>query len=446
MYADALKKDWHAILSNVSDNVRDDVAIKVTRHNGALTDSFYEAMLTNPEASQYLDHTVVQQRLKSSLQSWLTALVDSSVSEGDIDAVIKRQLVVGEVHGRINIPVHLVSRGGRALKKSFLSLCEPDIEEFNFFACLIDIALEIMSIAYQKNNDRNNREEEAYRLFSITQNIGREKEYQRAALLDWENELLYNYAAGASDNKVMRIAQSEFGLWFRHKGLHAFEGAAECTKVLQLMDSIDNSLLPSLEQSTTPNIEHIRELRTALKSVLFCIDSLFQRSEELESGKDVLTRLLNRKFLPAVMSKQLDMARQRSEKYAVLIIDVDYFKRINDTYGHESGDRVLQQLAVLLTNATRSGDYTFRLGGEEFMVVLVDIDTKRAQAIAEKIRTSISQEKFELADGSTINITVSIGISVYSGHPDYQFDLTNADKALYQAKQQGRNRAILSSS
>jgi len=80
------------------------------------------------------------------------------------------------------------------------------------------------------------------------------------------------------------------------------------------------------------------------------------------------------------------------------------------------------------------------------MVVLVDIDTKRAQAIAEKIRTSISQEKFELADGSTINITVSIGISVYSGHPDYQFDLTNADKALYQAKQQGRNRAILSSS
>ena len=143
------------------------------------------------------------------------------------------------------------------------------------------------------------------------------------------------------------------------------------------------------------------------------------------------------------MSKQLEMARRRGEKYAALIIDVDHFKKINDTYGHDNGDRVLQQLAVLLTNTIRSGDYTFRLGGEEFMVLLVDVDEKRAQMLAEKIRAAVFKESFQLLDGQTIDVTVSIGISVYSGHPDYQYDLTRADEALFKAKQSGRNRAVL---
>lgn len=443
MYLDALKADWRTIFNSASSELRASVSVQVSHHTPEFAGAFYDAMLSHPEASQYLDHNVVQKRLKSSLQRWLEELFNPAIGEEQLDELTQRQLTIGEVHGRIHIPVHLVSRGGRALKHNYLQMCTPSIEAFQFFSQLVDTALEIMSIAYQNNNEQNNREEEAYRLFSITQNIGREKEYQRAALLDWENELLYNYAAGVNENNVMRISQSEFGLWFRHKGLHAFEGAQECAKVMQLMETIDNHLLPSLEQSSMPTLEHIRELRTALKSVLFCIDGLFKRSEELESGKDVLTRLLNRKFLPAVMSKQLDMARRRSEKYAVLIIDVDHFKDINDTYGHDNGDKVLQQLAILLANATRGGDYTFRLGGEEFMVVLVDIDREQAQSMADKIRHEIAKEKFVLADNEVINASVSIGVSVYSGHPDYQYDITNADKALYQAKQSGRNCIVM---
>ena len=443
MFLDQLKQDYAVTLSSVTQSTRQQIARNVCQIKAELAESFYEVMLSHKEASQYLDNQVVQTRLKGSLQTWLTKLFDPNVGEEDLDNTIQAQLHIGEVHGRINIPVHLVSRGGRVLKQEYLNRHSPSIEDFNFFSQLIDTALEIMSIAYHKNSERNSREEEAYRLFSITQNIGREKEFQRAALLDWENELLYSYAEADGKNKVMRITQSEFGLWFRHKGLHAFEGAPECNQVLEQMENIDNNLLPTLEGDERPTIEHIRELRAALKNVLYCVDSLFQRSEELEAGKDVLTRLLNRKFLPAVMSKQLEMARRRGEKYAALIIDVDHFKKINDTYGHDNGDRVLQQLAVLLTNTTRSGDYTFRLGGEEFMVLLVDVDEKRAQMLAEKIRAAVFKESFQLLDGQTIDVTVSIGISVYSGHPDYQYDLTRADEALFKAKQSGRNRAVL---
>lgn len=434
-----VKEDWALLLGTYSASVKQSVNDQVSNHTALLAKEFYQGMLAHPEARLFLSHDIVHERLSASMQRWLKELFDPFLDAQALESLIEAQITVGAVHGKIDIPVHLVSRGGRMLKSSFSGLAGVEYEAYCYFSAMVDIALEVMSVAYHKNYQRNTREEEAYRLFSVTQDIGREREAQRASLLDWENEMLFEHAMGSSSQGLVRIEQSEFGLWFRHKGLHAFEGAPECAELIVQMELIDNEILPQMEQSQTGTVDFIRQLRGVLRKLIFLLDSLFEHSEKLESGKDALTRLLNRKFLPAVMNRQLTIARQRNEQYGVLIIDVDHFKHINDTYGHDNGDRILQQVALSLTNSVRSGDYTFRLGGEEFMVLLVDVNQDSCNKIAEKVRQAVAKDKFLLADNVTVEVTVSIGAALYSGHPDYQYDLNCADKALYHAKRNGRN-------
>tara|TARA_A100001518_G_C1187448_1_gene33937 strand:+ start:46 stop:564 length:519 start_codon:yes stop_codon:yes gene_type:complete len=170
---------------------------------------------------------------------------------------------------------------------------------------------------------------------------------------------------------------------------------------------------------------------------------LFEQNNELEAGRDVLTRLLNRKFLPVVLTRQVSHARSHGTPFSVLALDIDYFKQINDSYGHEAGDRVLQQLASLLINSSRAGDYLFRLGGEEFLMLLVDTGLDGARRVAEKLRRGVEQEVFRLPQDRTLNITLSIGVACFNGHPDYQQLMRRADDGLYQAKHSGRNRVVV---
>lgn len=440
----SIHADWTTALQEFPESLRANVAKHVELHREDLAAAFYEAMLNNTEAARYLDNNSVKQRLSGSLQRWLVELFQLHTATDHIKTQIQQQVDIGVIHARIDIPVHLVLRGGRILKVSFNACTDLSEDEYRFFRMLLDLSLEVLAIAYHKNAERNTRTEEAYRLFSISQDVGREKEAQRAALLNWENHILFAQATGETSAESLRLAQSEFGLWFRHKGLHAFEGAPECDQILTEIDRIDSKMLPSMATIGADKITLIHDVRAALKTISFCLESLFKRSEELETGKDVLTRLLNRKFLPAVMSKQLTLARTRNERYGLLVIDIDHFKAINDQYGHDNGDYVLQQVAVVLSNATRSGDYCFRLGGEEFMIVVVDVNQQQVMNVAEKLRAAIANERFKLTNGKeSLRLTTSIGVSVYSGHPDYTYDMKHADQALYAAKKQGRNRVVM---
>ena len=157
----------------------------------------------------------------------------------------------------------------------------------------------------------------------------------------------------------------------------------------------------------------------------------------------MLTRLLNRKFLPVVLGKSVDHARSNGASFAVLAIDIDHFKQINDGHGHEAGDMVLQQMASLLTHNTRGGDYLFRLGGEEFLLLLVDTPLAGARRAAEKLCAQVAAEAFHLPRDQTAQVTVSIGVAAFNGHPDYQTLLRRADAALYQAKHAGRNGVVV---
>lgn len=124
-------------------------------------------------------------------------------------------------------------------------------------------------------------------------------------------------------------------------------------------------------------------------------------------------------------------------KVSVLLMDIDYFKTVNDKYGHESGDKVLAHLAQLLKSLVRSTDYVIRWGGEEFLVLMPDCGTNPAVGIAEKIR-----EKVESSDNGVCKVTISIGVAAYEGG-DYHEVIKKADEAMYQAKENGRNQVVL---
>lgn len=127
----------------------------------------------------------------------------------------------------------------------------------------------------------------------------------------------------------------------------------------------------------------------------------------------------------------------------MLMLDIDHFKQVNDQFGHDGGDRVLQSLASVLGNQMRASDFVFRYGGDEFLVVLGEVDAERAESIAESLRQRVANADILLAANPSVKVTLSIGVAAFDGHPDYLRLVERADKALYSAKHDGRNRCVV---
>lgn len=165
---------------------------------------------------------------------------------------------------------------------------------------------------------------------------------------------------------------------------------------------------------------------------------------KLESTIDGLTGLNNVRKFDEVFNTLAKNVGLKEEKLSFLYIDIDFFKHINDTYGHGDGDIVLKELGTLLSSSTRSFDIVSRNGGEEFSVILLDCSLDRANEISERIRKNVEQFPFTLSSGEEINITVSIGVASYPETTnDVSVLIEEADKALYQAKRSGRNRVCM---
>lgn len=159
---------------------------------------------------------------------------------------------------------------------------------------------------------------------------------------------------------------------------------------------------------------------------------------------DTLTGLYNRRLFDERLNVEMQRSQRFKLNYSLLILDIDHFKKINDTYGHLSGDAVLKQLADVLREHSRDVDTVARYGGEEFVIVTPESDGNSAKVVGERIRKAIASTAFILPDGREIDMTVSIGIACYPGcADDIQNLIDRADKALYLAKQEGRNRVYL---
>ncbi len=160
---------------------------------------------------------------------------------------------------------------------------------------------------------------------------------------------------------------------------------------------------------------------------------------------DPLTGLYNRRYLESHLSHLITHAVNRGKLLSVLTLDVDFFKDVNDTHGHDAGDRVLQELAARLRAAVRSTDLACRTGGEEFVVVLAEADLPTAETVGERVRRMVAARPFLAATGSNLAVTISLGAASLAGPDDTAEDLLKrADQALYRAKREGRNRVSLS--
>ena len=163
------------------------------------------------------------------------------------------------------------------------------------------------------------------------------------------------------------------------------------------------------------------------------------------STTDALTGLYNRRYLMDTMAAEFSRARRYWTPMAIMMIDVDRFKLVNDRYGHQVGDQVLEHLGRILRERTRQSDIAARYGGEELTVLLPQTALEQATAVAETLRQLVAEKPFIDDSGRQIHVTISIGLACFPelGVDDAERLLQYADAALYQAKEQGRNRVVL---
>lgn len=158
---------------------------------------------------------------------------------------------------------------------------------------------------------------------------------------------------------------------------------------------------------------------------------------------DALTGLYNRRYLETQLTQLIEQSVDRGKVLSLLTLDIDFFKSVNDTYGHDAGDRVLQEVAGRIRGSVRNVDLACRTGGEEFVVVLPGADLAIAEKVGERIRKAIAAKPFLLGPGSHLTVTASLGVSSLASAQDTVEDLLKrADRALYRAKREGRNRVV----
>jgi len=183
-----------------------------------------------------------------------------------------------------------------------------------------------------------------------------------------------------------------------------------------------------------------------LFGVKLLIGRLADSRNELERQAltDPMTKLYNRRYLSEITQHMLGLMRRSSSELAVIMLDIDKFKNVNDTYGHQVGDEVIIKLAESLQEHTRKSDVVCRLGGEEFLVLLPETNTEGAMLKAETFRKVVEELTLTLADELTLNFTISLGVSeVTTTEESFEAAMNRADAALYEAKESGRNKVCL---
>ena len=221
---------------------------------------------------------------------------------------------------------------------------------------------------------------------------------------------LENY--GAESSKNFKVA---------HKKLY--------TIALALEENSD-----SLNKDLKSNSQEIQKLDNKVKS----LEKELEKLKE-DSKTDFLTKLYNKRALDEFMKAQEAEFKRYNRNFAVVMFDLDFFKKVNDNYGHEAGDAVLSAFGKILKSESRSVDIVGRFGGEEFLAILSETDTKGGVIFAEKVRKHVQKSRF-MYKGKRINVTISSGVAERAKHVSLSAALNSADEYLYIAKKSGRNR------
>jgi len=175
--------------------------------------------------------------------------------------------------------------------------------------------------------------------------------------------------------------------------------------------------------------------------IIILVYRIVHKNLELDVITDPLTKLYNRKYFNKILHEQIVLNHRYKSGFSLILFDIDYFKSINDEFGHPTGDSVLMKLSELFKRNIREADYIFRIGGEEFAIIAPQIGLIQSEHLAEKYRQIVASTDFAIGR----SVTVSFGVSQFESDNDAKDLIKKADKALYQAKASGRNKVVLSS-
>ncbi|MFL1874809.1 PleD family two-component system response regulator [Hansschlegelia beijingensis] len=262
---------------------------------------------------------------------------------------------------------------------------------------------------------------------------------------------------------LFRAAEGEYDVVVVSLGLEGFDALRLCaqlrslertrmTPVVLVAGPDDNArVLRGLEVGVNDYVirpldpaELTARIRTQVRRKRYTaqLRSNLQASMEL-AITDGLTGLHNRRYMEMHLQSLLDQAAARQRPLSTLVVDIDFFKSVNDTHGHDAGDDVLREFSRRLKASVRGIDLACRLGGEEFVVIMPETDGAVAQIVAERIRSKVAEAPFVTSGGrAAIDVTVSVGVASFFGADDASALLKRADLALYRAKASGRNRVV----
>lgn len=209
-------------------------------------------------------------------------------------------------------------------------------------------------------------------------------------------------------------------------------------QIIQHINNINDSLTILHKLQDQHHHANINYLKNNLNNINTIFNQLLY--EHNYATHDSLTELYNRHYFDKIMSYTINDYQKNKNKFSVLMIDLDDFKNVNDSYGHATGDIVLKQVADVLLTSISNNDLATRIGGDEFAVILINTDLNEAKLVAEKIRKNIVNLTINTANAKKIKISASIGISNYPDTASEPLGLmSNMDIALYQAKTLGKN-------
>ena len=282
----------------------------------------------------------------------------------------------------------------------------------------------------------------------------------KAALEPWNAV----YVVDTFEETVIRVRGGDFDLIVVSLGLRGFDGLRLCSQLRSLpegrnvpilvlvSDGDKRKLNQALEMGVNDYLtrpvdknELIARVRTQLRKKRYADRLRHNVQLSLEMAiTDQLTGLHNRRYMSRHLDTLIESAKKSAKPIAFLILDIDYFKAVNDTHGHDMGDEVLTEFANRISANVRGIDLACRYGGEEFVVVMPDTDMALACSVAERLRRSVESEPFSISrPPGKLNITISIGIAGSEGPDDSAEALLHrADQALYRAKRDGRNRVV----
>ncbi len=271
-------------------------------------------------------------------------------------------------------------------------------------------------------------------------------------------------AVDSFEEAIVRVRGGDYDLIVVSLGLRSFDGLRLCSQLRSLpegrnvpilvivSDGDRRKLTQALEMGVNDYLsrpvdknELIARVRTQLRKKRYADRLRHNVQLSLEMAiTDQLTGLHNRRYMSRHLDTLIASAHRSGKPIAFLIMDIDYFKSVNDTYGHDIGDEVLRDFAGRIAANVRGIDLACRYGGEEFVVVMPDTDIAFAYAVAERLRKSVEANPFVISRApGKANVTISIGIAGSEGHMDSADALLHrADQALYRAKREGRNRVI----